>query len=154
MATRVRVSVMRLPHGQHIKLPCQATSGSAGLDLMAALEAPITLGIGKRVLVPTGFAMALPENYEAQLRSRSGLAWRHGVIVLNSPATIDADYRGEVKVILYNSGEEDFAIEPGMRVAQMVIAHVPPITMHEVTSLEEDTERGAGGFGSTGLMPS
>tara|TARA_B100001939_G_scaffold334733_1_gene336047 strand:- start:2593 stop:3048 length:456 start_codon:yes stop_codon:yes gene_type:complete len=148
----VTVAFQRLPHGEGLKLPEYETSHSAGMDLMAALpeDAPLILRPGDRHLVPTGFAMALPGNFEAQVRPRSGLAWKHGVTVLNSPGTIDADYRGEVKVILINLGQEDFVITRGMRIAQMVIAPVTQIAWELRDSLE-GTARGAGGFGSTGI---
>lgn len=146
----VHVSLVRLPHGAHLPLPSYATPGSAGFDLMAAVAESITLEPRNRKLIPTGFAMALPVGYEAQIRSRSGLALKHGVQVLNSPGTIDADYRGEVKVLLMNHGNESFVVEPGMRIAQMVVAHVPQACFNEVSTLET-TQRGVGGFGSTGV---
>ena len=144
-----RVAVQRLAHGQDLPLPAYATSGSAGCDLVAAVDATIELQPGERNLVPTGIAIALPEGFEAQVRPRSGLALKHGVTVLNSPGTIDADYRGEVGVILINHGEAPFTVERGMRIAQMVVQPVRQVDWIEVTSLSE-TERGAGGFGSTG----
>lgn len=147
----ITVQFQQLPHGAGLKRPVYETRHSAGMDLMAALPegTEITLAAGERQLVPAGFAMALPDGYEAQVRPRSGLAWKHGVTVLNSPGTIDADYRGEVKVILVNHGAADFVISRGMRIAQMVIAPVSRITWDVADSLEE-TARGAGGFGSTG----
>lgn len=143
----VRVTI--LPHGAGLALPSYATVGSAGCDLVAAIEAPVTLQPGARALVPTGFAMALPPGWEAQIRPRSGLALKHGLTCLNSPGTIDADYRGEVGVILANLGAEPFLVERGMRIAQMVIAPVYQARFERVDALDE-TARGAGGFGSTG----
>jgi dUTP pyrophosphatase len=145
----ITVPVVRLPHGQGLDLPAYATAQSAGLDLLAALAEPATLEPGRRLLVPTGLALALPPGYEAQVRPRSGLALKHGVTVLNSPGTIDADYRGEVGVVLVNLGDAPFVIERGMRIAQMVIARYQQIEWQPVASLEESA-RGAGGFGSTG----
>lgn len=149
MTTAVTVSVVRLPHGADLPLPSYATSHAAGMDLSAALEAPVTLAPGAWALIPTGLAIALPDGYEAQVRPRSGLAAKHAVTVLNAPGTIDADYRGEVKVILINHGRDPFVIEHGMRIAQMLIAPVTRAVWAEVADLSE-TERGTGGFGSTG----
>lgn len=149
MTDTLSIHVTRLPHGQNLPLPKYETEQSAGMDLMAAIDAPIELKPLARTLVPTGLAMALPKGYEAQVRPRSGLAAKNGVSVLNSPGTIDADYRGEVKVILVNLSDTPFTIEPGMRVAQMVIAPVTQGHWVEVETLDE-TARGAGGFGSTG----
>ncbi len=132
-----------------ITLPEYASRHASGLDLRAAVEGNVTIEPGERELIPTGIAIALPEEHEAQVRPRSGLAMRHGVTVLNSPGTIDADYRGEIKVILINHGSEPFVIERGMRIAQMVIARVERGTLELVTELDE-TVRGAGGFGSSG----
>lgn len=146
----VSVAVLRLPHGAHLPLPTYATPGSAGVDLMAAIEAPLTLAPGARRLVPSGIAIALPEGYEAQVRPRSGLAIKHGILLVNSPGTVDADYRGEIMVILANIGAEAFTIEPGMRIAQMVVAPVSHVAWEPVDALPE-SGRGAGGFGSTGL---
>lgn len=143
----MKVSVLRLPHGADLPLPSYATAGSAGLDLRAA-EA-LTLKPGQRALVATGIAIALPPSHEAQVRPRSGLAVKHGVTVLNSPGTIDSDYRGEIKVPLINHGSEDFVIARGDRIAQMVIARVEQVELAEVTSLD-GTARGSGGFGSSG----
>lgn len=143
----IRVEIKRLPNNEDLPLPAYETAGAAGLDLRAA-EAVI-LKPGARHLVPTGLSIALPEGYEAQVRPRSGLAMKHGVTVLNSPGTIDCDYRGEVKVPLINHGQKDFAIARGDRIAQMVIASVTRIGWSEVDRLDE-TERGAGGFGSSG----
>ncbi|ADZ68483.1 dUTP diphosphatase [Polymorphum gilvum] len=146
---RVPVTLMRLPHGADLPLPAYQSADAAGFDLMAAVEAPLVLAPGARALVPTGLAMALPGGHEGQVRPRSGLAARHGVTVLNTPGTVDADYRGEVKVILINLGDDPFTIERGMRIAQMVIAPVTRATLAEADSLD-DTARGTGGFGSTG----
>jgi dUTP pyrophosphatase len=143
------VSLQWLPHGAGLPVPRFQTALAAGADLHAALDEPITLAPGARALVPCGFAMALPAGFEAQVRPRSGLAARHGVTVLNSPGTIDADYRGEVKVILVNFGQDPFTITRGERVAQMVIAPVVQPVFEVVEALSE-TDRGAGGFGSTG----
>jgi dUTP pyrophosphatase len=147
----VPVQIKWLAHGAGLPVPQLATAHAAGADLRAAIDAalPLTLMPGMRVLVPCGFAMALPPGYEAQVRPRSGLAARHGVTVLNSPGTIDADYRGEVMVILINFGEEPFVITRGERIAQMVVA---PVSQPEWSGVEEldETGRGAGGFGSTG----
>ncbi len=144
------VRVCPLPHAEGLLLPAYATPQSAGLDLSAAVDTPMTLKPMERALVPCGFAMALPEGFEAQVRPRSGLALKNGITVLNSPGTIDADYRGEVKVILVNLSAEPFTIERGMRIAQMVIAPVARAHM-DVAETLGDTVRGAGGFGSTGL---
>lgn len=148
----ITVPVTRLPHGADLPLPGYATADSAGLDLLAAVDTDMTLSPGKRALIPTGLVIALPAGFEAQVRPRSGLALKHGVTVLNSPGTVDADYRGEVKVILANLGDEEFAITRGMRIAQMVVAPVTRLAWDEVASESElpSSERGAGGFGSTG----
>jgi dUTP pyrophosphatase len=146
---RPTVTVRRLPHGEGLPLPAYESAGAAGLDLLAAIDAPLRLAPLARALVPTGIAIALPEGHEAQVRPRSGLAARHGVTVLNSPGTIDADYRGEVKVILVNLSDTPFAIVRGDRIAQMVIAPVARAELVEADALDE-TARGAGGFGSTG----
>jgi len=145
----VTVIVRRLPHGDDLPLPSPATAASAGADLLAAVTEPVTLQPGGKALVPTGIAIALPNGYEAQVRPRSGLASEHGVTLLNSPGTIDADYRGEVRVLLINHGNEPFRIARGMRVAQLVVAPVARARWLVVEDLEE-TARGAGGFGSTG----
>jgi len=146
------IEIKPLPHFGDLELPRYETPLAAGADLRAALapDAPMTLAPGARALVPTGFAMALPAGYEAQIRPRSGLAYKHGITCLNTPGTIDADYRGEVKVLLINHGEESFTITRGERIAQMVIA---PITqpLFARTQVLTDTKRGAGGFGSTGV---
>ena len=144
------VRVLRLPHGAGLELPRPASPGSAGLDLRAALAEPLVLGPGERALVPTGLAIELPHGFEAQVRPRSGLALRHGVTLLNSPGTIDSDYRGEVQVILVNLGQEPCRFERGDRIAQLVVARVESPRVVEVEKLA-DTDRGAGGFGSTGV---
>ncbi|MAI49505.1 MAG: dUTP diphosphatase [Rhodospirillaceae bacterium] len=146
---KVDIAVTRLPHNAALPLPAYETALSAGMDLAAAIEAPVTLAPGGRTVVPTGLAIALPAGYEAQVRPRSGLAAKNGITVLNTPGTIDADYRGEVRVILVNLGDDAFEIERGMRIAQMVIAPITQASFAEVDTLPE-TARGAGGFGSTG----
>ncbi len=148
----VIVAITTLPHAQGLDLPAYATEHAAGMDLCAAIgeEAPITLQAGERKLIPTGLAIALPEWFEAQIRPRSGLALKNGLSVLNSPGTIDADYRGEVHVILANLGSEPFTVTRGMRIAQMVIAPYTRITWEAAASLPP-TNRGSGGFGSTGV---
>ncbi|CAM3187870.1 dUTP diphosphatase [Rhodothermus bifroesti] len=145
------IPVQRLPHAQGLELPAYATPYSAGMDLRAAIpeEAPYVLEPGRWALIPTGLVLALPPGYEAQVRPRSGLAARHGVTVLNSPGTIDADYRGEVKVLLINLGPEPFVIRRGERIAQLVVARHARVAWEERAALD-DTERGSGGFGSTG----
>ncbi|MEJ8475021.1 dUTP diphosphatase [Roseibium algae] len=145
----VHLELKRLPHGADLPLPAYQSDQAAGLDLLAAVTTPLVLHSGKRALVPTGLSMALPDGYEGQVRPRSGLAAKNGITVLNTPGTIDADYRGEVKVILINLGEEPFTIERGARIAQMIIAPVLQANIHEVENLS-DTKRGVGGFGSTG----
>ncbi|MCP3474426.1 dUTP diphosphatase [Bradyrhizobium sp. CCGUVB1N3] len=151
MSTKVTVELQRLGHAEGLPLPAYQTAEAAGLDLMAAVpeSEPLTLAPGKHALVPTGLAIALPAGYEAQVRPRSGLAAKHGVTVLNSPGTIDADYRGEIKVILINHGDTAFVIKRGERIAQMVIAPVVQASLVPVATLST-TNRGAGGFGSTG----
>lgn len=148
----ISMNVKVLPHGEGLPLPKYETAQSAGMDLYAALAdgEAITLGALERAMIPTGLAMALPGGYEAQVRPRSGLAAKNGVSVLNTPGTIDADYRGEVKVILVNLSNESFTIERGMRIAQMIIAPVTQGAWAVVDDLDE-TARGAGGFGSTGV---
>lgn len=147
----VKIQVAPLPHFEGLALPAYETALSAGMDLRAAVavDAPMTLAPGERALVPTGITIALPAGFEAQIRPRSGLAFKHGVTCLNTPGTVDADYRGEVKVLLINLGQESFAIQRGERIAQMVIAPVTQAGWDVVTALSE-TARGAGGFGSTG----
>ena len=147
--TPIEVPLQRLPHGAGLPLPSYATADAAGLDLVAAVAEAIELAPGARRLVPTGISIALPPGYEAQLRPRSGLALKHGVTLLNSPGTIDADYRGEVGVILINLGEAPFHLQRGDRIAQLVIAPVARLAWRESETLPEST-RGAGGFGSTG----
>ena len=147
MPETVRIAVKRLPHGEDLPLPSYETSGSAGMDVRAAKA--MTIAAGNRALVPSGFAFAIPEGYEVQVRPRSGLALKHGISLPNTPGTIDADYRGEIGVILINHGQEEFVIERGDRIAQIVVAPVTQGVLHEVADLD-DTERGSGGFGSTG----
>ena len=145
------VRVLRLPHGEGLPLPTYQTKHAAGLDLVAAVprEQPVKLLAGARALVPTGFVLELPPGYEGQVRPRSGLAFKHGLTVLNSPGTIDADYRGEIMVLLVNLGSETFRVQRGDRIAQLVIAPVASVEVVAVEALAE-TERGQGGFGSTG----
>ena len=150
MDPTISVQVTRLPHGERFDLPKYETHGSAGMDLVAAISDAIHIKPGERILVPTGIAIAVPRNYEAQVRSRSGLAIRNGISCLNAPGTIDSDYRGEIKVILINLGSVDFVVEPGMRIAQIIFAPVTHITWQPVKALPE-TERGGGGFGHTGV---
>ena len=149
--TDVSVPVVVLPHAEGLDLPAYATEHAAGLDLCAAITDDVVVPPGQRVLVPTGLAMALPVGFEAQVRPRSGLAIKNGVTVLNSPGTIDADYRGEVQVILANLGAEPFRITRGMRIAQMVVARYSRVEWQPTAALS-DTARGAGGFGSTGVQ--
>ncbi|MEX0584054.1 MAG: dUTP diphosphatase [Sneathiella sp.] len=146
----ITISITRLPHGMDLPLPGYETAESAGMDIRAAVERPTEITPGGRALIPTGFKMALPRGYEAQIRPRSGLALKKGITLPNSPGTIDADYRGEVGIILLNAGDETFLIERGDRIAQMVIAPVLQASWNEVKSLDE-TARGEGGFGSTGV---
>jgi len=153
MTKPLPVLLQQLPHGKDLPLPEYATLHSAGMDLLAAVDADITLKPGERTLVPTGIAIALPDGFEAQVRPRSGLAFKNGVSVANTPGTIDADYRGEIKVILINLGQEEFTISRGMRIAQMLVAPVTRVTWELAESLDE-TARGAGGFGSTGIKAS
>lgn len=145
----VEVAVTRLPHGADLELPSYETADAAGMDLRAAVTDDVVLAPGERALIPTGLAIALPSGYEAQVRPRSGLALRNGISLVNTPGTIDADYRGEVGVIVINHGAEPFTVDRGMRVAQMVIAPVTQAAWLETDNLS-DTARGAGGFGSTG----
>ena len=149
---RPTLGLKRLPHADAIDLPAYETAGAAGMDLRAAVpsDQPLTLAPGKRALVPTGFVFEIPSGYEGQVRPRSGLAFKNGVTCLNTPGTIDSDYRGEVKVLLVNLGDEPFVIERGMRIAQMVIAPVTQVAVREAETASETT-RGAGGFGSTGV---
>jgi dUTP pyrophosphatase len=147
------VQIMRLPHGADLPLPAYQSALAAGLDLLAAVpaDAPIEIAPGARALIPSGVAIALPPDHEAQVRPRSGLAMRQGVTVLNSPGTIDADYRGEIQIILVNLGSERFVISRGMRIAQLVIAPISHVKLVESTSLDS-TMRSVGGFGSTGTV--
>ena len=151
MSTRVKVEIRQLPHGEGLALPAYQSAHAAGLDLLAAVPdgTPLVLAPGKYALVPTGLTIALPPGYEAQVRPRSGLAAKHGVTVLNSPGTIDADYRGEIGVLLINHGDAPFPIRRGERIAQMVIAPVTTAEFVPVAALSA-TDRGSGGFGSTG----
>jgi dUTP pyrophosphatase len=150
--SKIQVQVLRLPHGADLPLPSYQSEGAAGLDLLAAVaaDAPVIIAPGHRVLIPTGLAIALPAGTEGQVRPRSGLAARHGVTVLNSPGTIDADYRGEIQVILVNLGQDSFSVTRGMRVAQLIVAPAMQVTICESANLNETT-RGVAGFGSTGL---
>ena len=150
MPDKIEIKLKKFSHGEDLPTPFYATEQSAGADLYAAIEENETLKPGQRKLIPTGFAIALPENSEAQIRPRSGLAYKNGITVLNTPGTIDADYRGEIKVLLINFGEEDFTIERGMRIAQMIIAPVTQ-SVFEVVDDIDSTKRGDGGFGSTGV---
>jgi dUTP pyrophosphatase len=147
----IDIRVLRLPHAAGLPLPAYQSALAAGLDLVAAVpaQAPVTIPPGGRAMIPTGIALALPRGHEGQIRPRSGLAARHCVTVLNTPGTIDADYRGEVQVILINHGAEPFIVERGMRIAQLVVARVERATLVEVDSLDA-TERASGGIGSTG----
>jgi dUTP pyrophosphatase len=146
-----KVAIKQLDHGKGLPLPCYETAGAAGMDLRAAVSesAPVTIAPGQRLLIETGLAIALPSGFEAQIRPRSGLAIKHGLTCLNSPGTIDGDYRGEIKVILINHGDQDFVIGRGERIAQMVIAPVTRAQWNKTDELPETT-RGQGGFGSTG----
>ena len=149
--TKVNVSVCPLPHFNGLDLPAYETIGSAGMDVRAAVaeDDPMVLMPGERAMVPTGLSVAIPQGYEIQVRPRSGLAAKHGLTCLNTPGTIDSDYRGEIKVILINLGQEAFTIQRGERIAQLVLAPVTQLAWQKVSALDE-TDRGAGGFGSTG----
>jgi dUTP pyrophosphatase len=151
MSAAVKIEIMQLPHGEGLPLPAYQSAHAAGLDLLAAVPegAPLVLAPGAHLLVPTGLAIALPEGFEAQVRPRSGLAAKHGVTVLNAPGTVDADYRGEISVILINLSREVFVVRRGERIAQMVIAAVVRADLVPAATLAS-TERGSGGFGSTG----
>ena len=149
MQNPLRLKVRRLPGAEDLPLPRKMTEHSAGFDVCAAVPAPVVLSPGEIKLIPCGFAMAVPEGYEAQIRPRSGLASRHGVTLVNTPGTIDSDYRGEVMLPLINLGPAPFAVTRGMRLAQMLIAPVPKVEIEEVADLDE-TARGSGGFGHTG----
>lgn len=146
----MKIQFKKLPHAKDLPLPSYESAFAAGMDIRAALERPITLRSGERELVPSGLKMAMPPGYEAQMRPRSGLAYRQGITMLNTPGTIDADYRGELKMLAVNLGDEEFTINHGDRIAQMVIAPVIKAEIDEVEILSE-TERGDGGFGSTGV---
>ena len=146
----VRVLVSRLPHSEGLEPPRPATPGAAGSDLQAAVQGELVLAPGARELVPTGFRIAIPDGFEGQVRPRSGLALKHGISIPNSPGTIDSDYRGELKVILQNTGDAAFVIARGDRIAQLVIAPVPRVEVILVDDLD-DTDRGEGGFGHTGI---
>lgn len=150
-ASRPALGVVRLPHAEGLALPAYETAGAAGMDLRAAVpeDRPLILLPGRRAAVPTGLVLEIPQGFEGQVRPRSGLALRHGITCLNTPGTVDSDYRGEVKVILVNLGDEDFAVERGMRIAQLVLAPVSHLDVEEREAASE-TARGAGGFGSTG----
>ena len=145
----VAIGLVRLRHAIGLDLPAYASPGAAGMDVVAAVEKPLMLNPGKRAAVPTGLCIAIPEGYEVQVRPRSGLALKQGLTVLNAPGTIDSDYRGEIKVLLVNFGNEPVEIQRGMRIAQLVVAPVTRARWDEVVSLD-DTARGSGGFGSTG----
>jgi len=149
--SKAHLQVRRLPHGADLPLPSYQSDGAAGLDLVAAVapDAPVILAPGQRALIPTGLAIALPAGTEGQVRPRSGLAARHGVTVLNAPGTIDADYRGEIQVILVNLGQDPFTVARGLRIAQLVITSILQVTICETIDLDETT-RGVAGFGSTG----
>lgn len=146
------LNIIRMPHAEGLELPSYETQDAAGMDLRAAVpeNEPLILKVGKRLLVPTGLVMEIPKGHEGQIRPRSGLAYKNGITCLNTPGTIDADYRGEVMVLLINLGEKTFKIERGMRIAQMVIAPVMQVEITE-SSLASKTDRGSGGFGSTGV---
>ena len=147
----IPVLVRRLPHAEGLPLPAYATAGAAGMDLLAAVQAPVAIGPGERTLIPTGLTIALPSGYELQIRPRSGLALKHGITLPNTPGTIDEDYRGEIGVIVLNTGQETFVVERGTRIAQAVLAPVSRAMWREVDSLDV-TARNAGGFGSTGTV--
>ncbi|MDE2181682.1 MAG: dUTP diphosphatase [Alphaproteobacteria bacterium] len=147
----MRLAVVRLTHASDLPLPSYATAGSAGLDLLAAIDADVELAPGARSLVPCGIAIALPLGFEAQVRPRSGLALKHGVTLLNTPGTIDSDYRGEIKATLINHGGTAFLVKRGMKIAQLVVSRHETVELEEVQELPA-SERGTGGFGSTGLM--
>ncbi len=147
--TGVPILVERLPHAEGLDLPAYATPGAAGMDLLAAVQSPVTITPGERALVPTGLRVALPPGHELQIRPRSGLALKHGIVVPNSPGTVDEDFRGELQVIVMNAGTEPFTVTRGMRIAQAVLAPVLRATW-QVTQTLDDTARSSGGFGSTG----
>lgn len=145
-----KIEILQHPHGQGLPLPSYGTSQSAGLDLMAAIEDPITLAPMERLLIPTGISIALPVGFEAQIRPRSGLALKHGITVLNSPGTVDADYRGELQILLINFGNTPFVVERGMRIAQMVVKRFESVHLEQVAAFSVNTKRGENGWGSTG----
>ena len=149
MPTPLRVSIQRLPHGRDLPLPSHATAGSAALDLLAAIDSDVEIKPGARAAIPTGIAIALPDGFEAQVRPRSGLALKHGITMLNAPGTIDSDYRGEIKAIVVNLGEEPFRVTRGMKIAQMIVARHEQVELVETGELPA-TSRASGGFGSTG----
>lgn len=149
---QIAIDIVRMTHAADLPLPTYATPGSAGMDAHAAVSSPMTLAPGSIALVPTGLQVAIPLGYELQVRSRSGLAAKHGVFALNAPGTVDSDYRGEIKVIMANVGTEPFIIERGMRIAQFVVAQHEHVSWNVVDALDE-TSRGEGGFGSTGVHP-
>ncbi|MBP1991284.1 dUTP diphosphatase [Paenibacillus eucommiae] len=146
----IQVELMKLPGNEDIRLPEKMSEAASGFDLHAAVSEPVTLQPGERQLIPAGFALSMPDGLEAQIRPRSGLAYKHGITTLNSPGTIDADYRGEIKVLLINHGQQPFTIERNERIAQMVFQLVPAVTLEVVNELTE-TKRGVGGFGHTGV---
>jgi dUTP diphosphatase len=152
--SQVEIRLCRLPHSEDLPLPQYQSALAAGLDLIAAVpaDAPVTIAPGERALIPTGIAIALPPGFEAQVRPRSGLALNHGITVLNSPGTIDADYRGELRIILVNLGQQSFTIKRGIRIAQLVVSATVQASICVVASLDETT-RGTRGFGSTGTVP-
>ncbi len=146
----LNIRIIRTEKNNHLPLPIYATSGSAGMDVLAYLDEPVIIKSGETVMIPTGIAIALPDGFECQVRSRSGLAAKYGIFALNAPGTIDSDYRGEIKVILSNFGKEPYIVNNADRIAQLVVARYEKVIWNEVNSLDE-TERGDGGFGSTGL---
>jgi dUTP pyrophosphatase len=150
MSNELTIDIQRLPNARGLPLPSKATDFSAGVDLLAAIDGTQQIDPGQRLAVPTGIAISIPIDFEAQVRPRSGLAMKHGITVLNSPGTIDADYRGEISILLINLGENVFEVERGMRVAQLVVAPVFTVKWREVAALDE-TQRSVSGFGSTGL---
>ena len=147
---QARVGVQRLPHPEGLPLPEPASRHSAGHDLRAAVESPVVLEPGARALIPTGLVLEIPTGWEGQVRPRSGLAWRHGVTLVNTPGTIDSDYRGELKVLMINLGQEAFSVERGQRIAQIVFAPVAAVRLEEISEVSQ-TARATGGFGSTGV---
>jgi dUTP pyrophosphatase len=150
MQSAYNVLIQRLPNGEDLPLPQKMSQGASGYDLYAANQQTVTIAPGERALIPTGFALGMPHGLEAQIRPRSGLAFKYGITTLNSPGTVDADYRGEIKVLLINHGSDPFHVQRGERIAQMVFQHVPDVHLQQSASLD-DTIRGAGGFGHTGL---